>query len=292
MLDVDLAELAALGQGLPDDLVQVLEGELRPRRRLAGQGAAQQGRGRGQRDAALQAELQELAPGDVFDGKELVCHGPHLRTIFEIGPIMGQGIITRRRRDFYISEVDKTLTTFLPAVLTLVSASEVPMWRKKAAFLFILTLTSGLLSPGCATLTRGRERWIPVTSYPPGAKVIVNGRLQGETPLTLRPVSRRKGQVIRIECAGYDPVEIRLIKKTSGGYFFGNLLLGLIPAMVPATAQSLAHEGEGVLPIWVLSAAAFGALFTLVRQRQRRKQRVQADGDHRGAEEDRRAVPG
>ncbi len=137
------------------------------------------------------------------------------------------------------------------------------MWRRKAAFLFILTLTSGLLSPGCATLTRGRARRIPVTSYPPGAKVIVNGRLQGETPLTFRPVRGRKGQVIRIECAGYDPVEIRLIKKTSGGYFFGNLLLGLIPAMVPATAQSLAHEGEGVLPIWVLSAAAFGALFTL-----------------------------
>ena len=138
------------------------------------------------------------------------------------------------------------------------------MRRKNAALLLILTLTSGLLSPGCATLTRGRARWIPVTSYPPGAKVIVDGRLQGETPLSLRPVSGRKGQVIRIECAGYDPVEIRLIKKTSGGYFFGNLLLGLIPATVPAAAQSLGHEGEGVLPVWILSAAAFGALFTLV----------------------------
>jgi hypothetical protein len=137
------------------------------------------------------------------------------------------------------------------------------MRRKNAAFLFLLTLTTGLLSPGCATLTRGRARGILVTSYPSGATVIVKGRRQGETPLMLRPASGRKGQVIRIECAGYDPVEIRLIKKTSGGFFFGNLLLGLIPATVPAARQSLAHEGEGFLPIWILSAAAFGALFTL-----------------------------
>jgi hypothetical protein len=136
------------------------------------------------------------------------------------------------------------------------------MWKKNAALLLILTLTS-MLSPGCATLTRSRTQWIPVTSSPPGATVIVNGQRQGVTPLALRPVRKEKGPIIRIECPGYDPIEIRLIRKTSGAHFFGNLLLGLIPAIAPAGLYSLAHDGKGALSIWVLSAAAFGALFTL-----------------------------
>jgi len=134
---------------------------------------------------------------------------------------------------------------------------------KAVRMLLLLTLASALLSPGCATLTRSRTQRIPVTSTPPGATVIVNGQRQGATPLTLRPVRKEKGQVIRIECPGYNPVEIRLIRKTSGHFFFGNLLLGLIPAIPSAGIYSLNHHGEGVMLIWTLSAAAFGALFTI-----------------------------
>ena len=138
------------------------------------------------------------------------------------------------------------------------------MWRKNAAMLLILILTSVLLSPGCATITRNSEQRIPVTSAPKGATVFVNGRRQGVTPLSLWLVRKDKNQIIRIECPGYNAIEIRPKRRPSGASFFGNLLLGLIPAIVPASLHSLANDGEGAMLIWSLSAAAFGTLFTVV----------------------------
>jgi len=131
-------------------------------------------------------------------------------------------------------------------------------------FTAILLLAPLLISIGCATLTRSRTQRIPVTASPPGATVIVNGQRQGVTPLSLKLVRGEKNQVIRIECPGYNPNEIRPIRKPTGAPFFGNLLLGLIPAIAPAGLYSLANEGSGGLLIWTLSAAAFGVLFTAV----------------------------
>jgi hypothetical protein len=37
---------------------------------------------------------------------------------------------------------------------------------------------------------------------------------------------------------------------------------GLVPAIPLAARQSLSDHGEGVLPVWLLWAAAFGAAFT------------------------------
>ncbi len=138
------------------------------------------------------------------------------------------------------------------------------MWRKNAALLLLLILMSMLLSPGCATVTRSGKQRIPVTSAPKGATVFVNAKRQGVTPLSLWLVRKEKNQVIRIECPGYKPIEIRPKRRPSGAFFFSNLLLGLIPAIVPAGLYSLAHDGEGGTLIWTLSAAALGALFTAV----------------------------
>jgi len=137
------------------------------------------------------------------------------------------------------------------------------MKKKGIGLLVLLTAASVLLSPGCATLTRDSRQTISVTSAPRGATVFVNGRPQGATPLTLWLHRRQGHQVIRIESPGYRPVEIRPRRTPSGAAFVGNLLFGLLPAIAPAGIYSLAHDGEGVLPIWILSAAAIGALFTL-----------------------------
>jgi hypothetical protein len=136
------------------------------------------------------------------------------------------------------------------------------MRRKHAGLFLILILMSLLLSPGCATVTRTGEQRIPVTSAPAGATVFVNGQRQGVTPVSLWLVRKKKNQVIRIEYPGYNPIEIRPKRRPAGAPFLGNLLLGLIPAIVPASLHSLAHDGEGVMLIWTLYAAAFGALFT------------------------------
>lgn len=112
-------------------------------------------------------------------------------------------------------------------------------------------------------MINGTEQRIPVTSSPRGATVFVNGVRQGETPLGLFLARKHKGPVIRIEAPGYDPVEIRVGRKTTGLAVLGNILLGVIPAVVPAARHSLAHDGEGALTIWFLWAAAFGAAFTV-----------------------------
>ena len=59
------------------------------------------------------------------------------------------------------------------------------MKQKANCVFLIMTLTSVLLAPNCATLTRNPNQRIPVTSSPAGATVIVNGVQQGVTPLEL-----------------------------------------------------------------------------------------------------------
>jgi len=72
------------------------------------------------------------------------------------------------------------------------------MRRRNIALLLIATLTGVLFAPGCATIARRRSQRIPVTSFPTGAKVIVNGVERGATPLELNLSKSEKGRVIRI----------------------------------------------------------------------------------------------
>ncbi len=112
-------------------------------------------------------------------------------------------------------------------------------------------------------MINGGEQSVPVTSTPPGATVFVNGVREGETPLGLFLARKHKAPVIRIEAPGYDPVEIRVGRKTLGSAVVGNILLGAVPAVYAVARNSLSHHGEGGLAVWLLWAAAFGAVFTI-----------------------------
>lgn len=136
-------------------------------------------------------------------------------------------------------------------------------------------LLSVLCASNCATITRKRTQRIPVTSSPVGATVSVNGSVKGVTPLEVGLARNKKGQVIRIESPGYNPVEIRPQRRLSGGTIVGNFLLGLIPAYVPAKVWNdsyVEHASIGpgwefsaqLVAVWGLSAAAFAGLFTLI----------------------------
>lgn len=143
------------------------------------------------------------------------------------------------------------------------------MWRKNTFLFLFVTLTSVLLAPNCATLMRKRTQRIPVTSSPVGATVIVNGQQQGVTPLEIRLVRKKKGQVIRIESPGYNPFEIRLKRKMSGGPIAGNVLIGLIPGVVPAVLYKMYYDEDPnvmtkTFGIWMLTAVACGAVLTAI----------------------------
>jgi hypothetical protein len=116
---------------------------------------------------------------------------------------------------------------------------------------------------------RKRTQRIPVTSSPVGATVIVNGQQQGVTPLEIRLVRKKKGQVIRIESPGYNPFEIRLKRKMSGGPIAGNVLIGLIPGVVPAVLYKMYYDEDPnvmtkTFGIWMLTAVACGAVLTAI----------------------------
>ncbi len=138
------------------------------------------------------------------------------------------------------------------------------MWRKNVAQVLILTLASALLTPNCASIIRHRTQGIPVTSSPAGATVIVNGVQQGMTPLLINLPRKLKGQVIRIESPGYNPVEIRLRRTLSGGIFLGNLMFGLIAGVIPATFIWFRSSVETGKDQGTLAWVAWGALAVAV----------------------------
>lgn len=138
------------------------------------------------------------------------------------------------------------------------------MKQKANCVFLIMTLTSVLLTPNCATMIRKPNQRIPVTSSPLGATVIVNGIQQGVTPLELDLARKQKGQVIRIESPGYNPVEIRLKRELSSNFVLGNLFLGVAPGIVPAFLAGIMAGETMSYYIWALSAATFGGLFTFI----------------------------
>lgn len=73
---------------------------------------------------------------------------------------------------------------------------------KKFTTLFALGLLTSLLGSGCATISKGRNEAVDITSAPAGATVVVNGRAVGTTPLKLN-LSRRQGHEVNIERPGY-----------------------------------------------------------------------------------------
>jgi len=87
--------------------------------------------------------------------------------------------------------------------------------RRASRFFLFLTLTSILLAPDCATITRRSTQKIPVTSSPAGAMVSVNGVPQGITPVEVKLTRTVKNQIVRIESPGYDAVEIRPKRRTA-----------------------------------------------------------------------------
>lgn len=142
------------------------------------------------------------------------------------------------------------------------------MWRKNAALLLLLTLASVLLSPGCATLTRGdSKQLVPVTSSPEGATIIVNGVRKGVTPLRIWLPRKTSDQVIRIECPGYIPYEVRIKRSYSGTHVLLNVILGGFVGSAVAAAWFLEHDETAPEPSLIIATAISGFLLIDVATR-------------------------
>jgi len=110
------------------------------------------------------------------------------------------------------------------------------------------------LFQNCATVFLTKHQKIPVTSWPSGAIVIVDGEKAGHTPINLKLI-KKKQHTIRIEMSGYRPLEIRLTSRNQIGdsiisnFFFGGLfvgsLIGILIYEVRVTISGRAANGWG-----------------------------------------------
>jgi hypothetical protein len=99
--------------------------------------------------------------------------------------------------------------------------------KKPRPFFLILALSIFFLQ-NCATIINGSFQKIPITSNPPGAKIIVDGKVKGNTPLNLN-LKKMKNHVFRIEKDGYNPLEIKIQREStskSGFTIAGDVIAG------------------------------------------------------------------
>ncbi len=78
-----------------------------------------------------------------------------------------------------------------------------------------LVIATVMLFQNCMTIIKGTSQRVPVTSHPVGARISVDGKEMGTTPLIIK-VKRKKTHSIRAEMPGYDPLEIEIGHKISG----------------------------------------------------------------------------
>ena len=94
---------------------------------------------------------------------------------------------------------------------------------KKTSFVFVASLVLFLII-GCATIMQGTKQNIGISSNPSGAKVIIDGRIIGNTPL-MEKLSRKDNHFVKIELDGFIPYETTLTRKLSG-WVAGNIIFG------------------------------------------------------------------
>jgi hypothetical protein len=131
-------------------------------------------------------------------------------------------------------------------------------------FFLVSTLTSILLSPSCTTLFRMRTQPIPVTSSRALATVSVNGKPQGATPVEISLARRKRGQVIRIESPGYNPVEIQVGRDATAPDFLADALLGAAVGGLVAFAQASSNDDDNFWTELAIDAPVGAALRLLL----------------------------
>ena len=142
--------------------------------------------------------------------------------------------------------------------------------QRKTRIILASLVTSIFIFQNCATIYKGTSQKIPVTSEPSGTMIIVDGNEIGHVPLVLK-LRRSKSHIIRIEKQGYNPYEIKIMKKSKISMLaiLGNYLLaGTATAISSRLAgieitDSIAWAIIGLTLGLTLGDSLSGANFTL-----------------------------
>src|SRR5689334_14277031 len=100
------------------------------------------------------------------------------------------------------------------------------MTRPSNGFVVVIAAITLLMCSGCATLVTGGgpEAKVRVSSKPAGAKVVIDGKDYGTTPVVVS-LSRRDAHHVVLKMAGYKDVE-RDLNPGPNPWIFGNMVVG------------------------------------------------------------------
>ncbi len=93
----------------------------------------------------------------------------------------------------------------------------------------VAALAALFFLPACASIVAGTHKTVRVTSQPSGALLKLDGDTRAITPGELHP-STRTDHTVTIELAGYEPYEVKLVRKHSD-WEWGNVATGLAPGI-------------------------------------------------------------
>ena len=87
-----------------------------------------------------------------------------------------------------------------------------------------LCVVMAIILSGCGTLKHGSTQNLDISSNPIGAKVTVDGKDLGQTPMTIE-LPRKNNHTLSVALAGYQNFQIIIDRKWSK-WAIGNILLG------------------------------------------------------------------
>ncbi|GAC1587280.1 MAG: hypothetical protein NVS3B5_20880 [Sphingomicrobium sp.] len=97
-------------------------------------------------------------------------------------------------------------------------------FKSRMIDLILIAATTAGLTQGCATIIKGSSQSIPVSSDPPAADILLDGKLMGQTPRTLA-LKRDNNYLITIQKTGFEQQSVPIVKYI-GGAVWGNVLAG------------------------------------------------------------------
>ncbi len=100
--------------------------------------------------------------------------------------------------------------------------------RKSAGFVTVLALVLAFLQAGCATLLKGSNEQVMITSHPSGANVSINGQQEGTTPYVTN-VPSSENLKIEISKAGYQTDTVTDDTSFRWGYEIWSFIEWVIP---------------------------------------------------------------
>lgn len=104
--------------------------------------------------------------------------------------------------------------------------------RNRITFISMLLVFVFALE-GCATIFSGSYDEVDLSSEPTGAKILVNGKDEGNTPMTVR-LKKSKEYTIEFVKDGFQTKSLRMTYGLGAGWLILDILSGLVGIIVDA----------------------------------------------------------